>query len=215
MNKILIVAAHNDDEILGCGSTLRKHILSGDEVYCLILGEGAICRELEGGNLIKQSQQAGKIIGFKEMFFKCLPDNRFDTIPQADMNRYVEQYINKINPSIVYTHHKVDLNKDHRITYESVIVVCRPINSTVKEIYSFETPSSTEWTFDYSFKPNVFVDIKYTLETKLEATKCYTTELREYPFPRSIEALKVLAQYRGIIAGLEYAEAFELIRSIK
>jgi LmbE family N-acetylglucosaminyl deacetylase len=216
MQKILVIAAHNDDECLGLAGPLHKHVLSGDEVYCLILGEGAICRELDGGNLIKQSQDAGKIIGFKEMFFKCLPDNKFDTVPLADICRMVEHYINKLCPDIVYTHHGGDLNIDHRITYQAVMTASRPGCSTVKEIYCFETPSSTEWAFDGSFKPNVFVEVdEVELSRKFAALKCYETEIREFPHPRSIRGLRSRAEYWGQVAGVEYAEAFELVRCVK
>jgi LmbE family N-acetylglucosaminyl deacetylase len=215
MNKILVVASHPDDESLSCAATMHKYANEGHEIYCLILGEGATHRELEGGNLISQAQQAGKIIGFKGMFFKCLPDNRFDTVPQADINRHVEHYINKLCPDTVYTHHGQDLNIDHRITFQAVMTACRPGCSTVKEIYCFETPSSTEWAFDGSFKPNVFVEVdEVEISRKLHALECYDTEIREFPHPRSWRALRVRAEYWGQVAGVEYAEAFELIRKI-
>jgi LmbE family N-acetylglucosaminyl deacetylase len=215
MQKILVVCSHPDDEILGLGSTLRKHVLSGDEVYCLILGEGAICRELVGGSLISQSIIAGKIIGFKDMFFECLPDNKFDTIPQTDINRHVEHYINKLCPDTIYTHHGGDLNIDHRITFRAVMTACRPGCSTVKEIYCFETPSSTEWAFDGSFKPNVFMEITYPeLDRKIKALQCYSTEIRPYPHPRSPGGLRAHAEFYGIMAGVKLAEAFELVRKI-
>ena len=213
MNKILVVVAHPDDEILGLGATLRKHVLSGDEVYCLILGEGALCREIGDGNLIRQSRNSGGIIGFKHMYFESLPDNKFDTVPLLDICKAVEKYIEKINPDIIYTHHGKDLNIDHRMTHEAVKTACRP--PVTREIYAFETPSSTEWTFDGSFGPNVFVEVdEIELSRKFAALKCYTTEIREYPHPRSLRALKSRAEYWGQIAGVEYAEPFELIRKI-
>jgi len=214
MSKILVIASHPDDEILGLGATLRRNVLEGHEVYCLILGEGATCRELEPGNLISQSHQAAKVIGFKEMFFKYFSDNKFDIIPLLDICQIVEKYVNLIKPSIVFTHNKNDLNIDHRLTYRAVITACRPGYSTIKEIYCFETPSSTEWAFDGGFKPNIFVDITDTLDDKLKAMECYTTEIREYPHPRSLRALRSRAEYWGQIANVEYAEAFELIRKI-
>ena len=214
MNKILVICAHPDDECLGLAGTLRKHVWTGDEVYCLILGEGAVCRELEGGNLISQSQQAGKIIGFKEMYFEFYPDNKMDTIPLLDICQTVEKYIKKTKPDIVYTHHGGDLNIDHRITFQAVMTSCRPGLTSVKEIYCFETPSSTEWTFDGSFKPNVFVDVMNTLGAKLKAMECYSTEIKGWPHPRSLRALRARAEYWGQTAGIERAEPFELIRKI-
>jgi len=215
MSKILVVCSHPDDECLGLGATLRKHVLSGDEVYCLILGKGAVCRELEGGNLIIQSQTAGEIIEFNGMYFTLLPDNKFDTVPLLNICQIVEKYIDKIKPDIVYTHHN-DLNIDHCLTRRAVLTACRPGRSTVKEIYAFETPSSTEWAFDGSFAPNVFVEVdEVELSRKFAALKCYTTEIREFPHPRSLRALQSRTEYWGQVAGIKYAEAFELIRSIK
>ena len=199
---------------MGLGATLRKHVLSGDEVYCLILGEGAICRELEGGNLIKQSQEAGKIIGFKEMYFECLPDNKFDTVPLLDICQRIEKHVKKICPDILFAHSN-DLNIDHCLARRAALTACRPGCSTVKEIYAFETPSSTEWGFE-AFKPNVFVEISETeFGAKIKALECYTTEIRQYPHPRSILGLAARSEYWGQVAGVEHAEAFELIRSIK
>ena len=214
MQKILVVAAHPDDEILGLGATLRKYVLSGHEVYCLILGEGAICRELEGGNLISQSQTAGKIIGFKDMFFECLPDNKFDTVPLLDICQRIERHVKKICPDILFVHSN-DLNIDHCISRRATLTACRPGCSTVKEIYAFETPSSTEWAFDGNFKPNIFIEVdEVELSRKFVALKCYQTEIRQFPHPRSLRALLSRAEYWGQITGVEYAEAFELIRKI-
>jgi LmbE family N-acetylglucosaminyl deacetylase len=216
MQKILVIASHPDDEILGLAGTLRKHVLAGNEVYCLILGEGAICRETESGNLVKQSREAAKIIGFRGVQFECLPDNEFDTIPLLEICRIVERHVKEICPNTVYTHFRGDLNIDHRLTYQAVITACRPGCSTAKEIYCFETPSSTEWTFDGSFKPNIFVEVdEIELSRKFAALKCYETEIREFPHPRSIRALRARAEYWGQVAGAEYAEAFELVRCIK
>lgn len=214
MSKILVIASHPDDECLGCGATMHKYANEGHDVYCLILGEGAICRELEGGNLIKQSQEAGKIIGFKDMRFECLPDNKFDTIPLLDICHRIERHVNKICPDTVYTHFKGDLNIDHRLTFQATMTAMRPNRSSVKEIYSYEVPSSTEWGFE-AFKPNVFVEISYQeLDTKIKAMQCYTTEIRPYPHPRSAAGLRAHAEYFGTVAGVKLAEAFELIRKI-
>jgi LmbE family N-acetylglucosaminyl deacetylase len=214
MQKILIVTAHPDDELLGGAATFRKHILAGNEAYCLILGEGAVMHGISAEDLKEQSIESGLIIGFKKMHFHGFPDNRLDTVPLLDVTRIVERHINEIKPDIVYTHHFGDLNVDHRITFQAVMTACRPGCSTVKEIYCFETPSSTEWAFDGSFKPNVFVDISETLDNKLQAMECYTTEIRDWPHPRSLRALRARAEYWGQVAGAEYAEAFELVRKV-
>ena len=215
MQKILVVAAHPDDQILGGGATFRKHVESGDEVHCLILGEGAVMHGISAEDLKQQTQEAGKIIGFKKIYFHGFPDNRLDTVPLLDVTRIIERHIKEIQPDIVYTHHSGDLNIDHRITYQAVMTACRPNCSTIKEIYCFETPSSTEWAFDGSFKPNVFVEItKNQLNTKESALWCYTTEIQDYPHPRSARAMVARAEYWGQVAGVEYAEAFELVRKV-
>jgi len=226
MQKILVIASHPDDEILGCGSTLRKHVLAGDEVYCLILGEGLMAREnnrienliyakTEGLNSLRENaKKAAKIIGFKEIYFESLPDNEFDTVSLLKITQIIEYYIKSIQPDILFVHHSGDLNCDHRIAFQASLTAARPGCSTVKEIYAFETPSSTEWAFDGSFKPNVFVNVMGTLEIKLKAIQCYTTEIREWPHPRSIRALRARAEYWGQAVGMERAEAFELVRKI-
>jgi len=125
MQKVLVICSHPDDEILGLGGTLRKHVLSGDEVYCLILGEGAVMRETENGNLIRQSREAGKIIGFKEMYFESFPDNRMDTVSLADICQIVESHVQEVRPDRIYTHHN-DLNIDYCLTSKAVLTACRP-----------------------------------------------------------------------------------------
>lgn len=227
MSKILVVAAHPDDEILGVGGTVRKQADNGHLVYGLILGEGMTSR-LEKGEKINESAikdlhkdtiKSSKIIGFKAVYFSNFPDNRFDSINLLEIVKEVEKYVTQLKPEIVYTHHYGDLNIDHRITFEAVQTACRPVgNYSVKEIYCFETPSSTEWNFMYgenTFKPNVFIDIEKTVEYKLKAMKCYKSEIRGYPHPRSLEALKINAARWGTVVGKRYVEAFELVRKVE
>lgn len=226
MNKILVVAAHPDDEILGLAGTIKKCINNGNTAYCVILGEGMTSRtnnrEDTPKNLIdalqNQTFQAAKIIGFDKVFFSNFPDNRFDSVDLLDIIKEVDKYFQQIKPDIIYTHHYGDLNIDHRKTFEAVITACRPVGEyCVKEIYCFETPSSTEWNFQYgdkTFKPNVFVDIEDTIQAKLDAMACYKTELGEYPHPRSLKALEIIAAKWGTVVGRKYAEAFELIRKV-
>lgn len=225
MAKILIVAAHPDDEILGCGGTIAKRIKEGDKVYTLILGEGITSRdkvrnEKKRENELKQlkkiAHKANKTIGVEEIFTYDIPDNRFDTMALLDIVKIIEKIKNKIKPDLVYTHHRNDLNIDHRITYNAVLTACRPIKKeTVKEIYSFEVPSSTEWNFPYSFNPNLFIDINKTINKKIKALKFYDGELKKFPHPRSKEAIKIIAKRWGSLSALNYAEAFEIIRIIK
>lgn len=227
MNKILVVAAHPDDELLGLGGTIRKKVNNGDEAYCIILGEGFTSRGNKRedtdidivSDLHEDAIKASKVVGFKEIHFELLPDNRFDSVDLLDVIKIVEKYIEKYKPDIVYTHHNADRNIDHRITYEAVLTACRPVGDySVKDIYTFETPSSTEWGFirgSGTFVPNVFEDITDTLDCKLNAMACYKTELREYPHPRSLKALEIIASRWGTVVGKNYVEAFELVRSTR
>lgn len=223
--KILIIAAHPDDEILGCGGTAARLVKQGNEAYTLILGEGITSRddsrqrekrEREIVQLKKQVHQANSVIGIKEVFTHDFPDNRFDSAPLLDIVKVIETIKNKIKPDIVFTHYKKDLNIDHQITYRAVLTAMRPTaEETVKEIYSFEVLSSTEWNFPLSFSPDVFFDITETIDMKLTAMEKYQSELREYPHPRSIKGIRLNAEQWGMKIGLKYAEAFKLIRLIK
>ena len=226
--KILVIAAHPDDEVLGCGGTIARLVKEGNTVYTLILGEGITSRdetrnrrkrEKEIKELRLQIKRANKIIGVRDTFVFDFPDNRFDTVALLDIVKTIEKVKIDVKPDIVFTHHRGDLNVDHRMTFEAVMTAFRPMEGeNTKEIYSFEIPSSTEWNAPIStnyFIPNYFVDISKTLELKIMAMKDYKSEIREYPHPRSPEAIKIYAKRWGIQAGLQAAEAFEIIRMIR
>lgn len=226
MSKILVIAAHPDDELLGIGGTVRKYCNANHDVECIILGEGMTSRANKREDTPKeliddlhdQTIKAAQRIGYVNVHFANFPDNRFDSVDLLDIIKVVDSHIQRFQPEIVYTHHYGDLNIDHRKTFEAVITACRPVGTyCVKEIYSFETPSSTEWQFqhgDKTFKANVFIDIEDTLQAKLDAMACYQSELGEYPHPRSLEALEIIAARWGTVVGKRYAEAFELIRKV-
>jgi len=203
--KTLIVAAHPDDEILGCGGTALKQ----KDCCSLVLNKGG--RE----NSIS-TEKVAKFMGFKEHWQYDLPDNKFDTVPLLDIIQIIEKVKNELRPQIVFTHFEYDLNIDHKITYQAVMTACRPLaGEPVKEIYSFEIPSSTEWNFPRIFAPNVFVDIENTIEKKIEAFQLYDSEVREFPHPHSPEALRVIAKRWGVVSGMKSAEAFLLVRKEK
>lgn len=222
---ILIACAHPDDEILGCGGTIARLVSEGYKAFTLILGEGLtsrdeirdrVKRKNEFEELKRQSLEANKVLGVKEVFTYEFPDNRFDTVPLLDIIKVVESIKKKVRPEIIYTHYAGDLNIDHQITYKAVITATRPLpEETVKEIYSFELISSTEWNYPLTFSPDVFFDISNTLEYKLKAMQIYKSELRSYPHPRSLEGIKLNANYWGMRTGLQYAEAFKSIRVMK
>lgn len=223
--KILIIVAHPDDEVLGCGSSVARLNKEGHTIYTLILGEGVTSRnnirnrekrKNEIIDLKDYAEKANKILGVKKVFFHDFPDNRFDTVPFLEIVKVIEKIKNQIKPEIIFTHYEKDLNIDHQITYKAVITVTRPMREeTVKEIYSFEIPSSTEWSYPLSFSPDMFFDISETIDIKLKALKKYQTELRESPHPRSWEGVKLIAKNWGMKVGLNYAEAFKCVRIIK
>ena len=225
MSKILVIAAHPDDEILGCGGTIAK-LSQENEVFVLILGEGVTSRNIPNNTKIKELSKlknemfaANKILGTKEMFIEDLPDNKFDTVPMLDIIKIIESHIQKINPDVIYTHHRGDLNIDHRITFDAVLTACRPVEGNpVKKLLSFEVPSSTEWNIQdasTNFNPNVYEDISRTIDKKTDAMSAYKNEIRLTPHPRSVEKIRSLAETRGAASGMNFAEAFMLIRELR
>jgi len=225
--KYLIIAAHPDDEVLGCGGSIAKWSKEGHELHVLIIAEGATsrddkrdrtAREKELSYLARSSKKVGEILGLKSAGLLNYPDNRMDSVDLLDVIKTIEKYLEKIKPEVVLTHHFGDLNIDHRLVHEAVITACRPYpDHYVKRILTFEVPSATEWrsaTINNLFVPNWFEDISLTLDLKVKALEAYHLEMREWPHPRSLKAVKHLARWRGSSIGCEAAEAFMLIREI-
>lgn len=224
--KILVVAAHPDDELLGCGGTIKK-LAESHETHIAILGEGISSRHGQRSEVdvtaIKKLQadatSVSQLLGAQSVVFANLPDNRFDELPLLDIVKQVERIIQELRPAVIYTHHPGDLNIDHGLTFRAVMTATRPTaGCPVQEIYTFEVASSSEWAFQKigpAFKPNVFEDVVETIETKIQGMALYESEARSFPHPRSAEALRVQARRWGAVVGLEYAEAFELIRSTR
>lgn len=225
--KVLIVAAHPDNEILGVGGTVLRHVAEGDTVHVMILAEGltsrddhrdlAACKD-ELALLHSATKKAADFMGVQKVLIGDFPDNCMDTVALLEVVKSVEAEINSFVPDLVYTHHAGDVNIDHKITHDAVLTACRPLpGQSVNQILFFETLSSTEWqimTSDKIFIPNYYVDIESYIEKKLEALHYYETEMRQYPHSRSYEAIKILAQYRGFTIGKLAAEAFEVGRII-
>jgi len=224
--KILVIAAHPDDEMLGVGGTIHNSVLSQNAIaHALILSKGIFSRVSSENdkNLIRQKKnivKATSIIGFKNVVALDFPDNRLDSVDLLDIVRPIESVIAKYNPDVIFTHHSMDLNIDHRKTHQAVVTATRPMPG-MKPIclFSFETPSSTEWQTndsDKAFLPNFFIEIKKNnITAKQKALKAYTTECKEYPHPRSQKSLEIIAQRWGLNIGVKYAEAFRLIRYIE
>jgi len=224
---ILVIAAHPDDEVLGCGGTIARRASEGHAVSILILGEGITSRvetrekadPKEMKKLHGAAQAAGTSLGARDITLAHLPDNRFDTIALLDIAKIIEQHIDRVKPEVVFTQHGGDLNIDHVRTFQAALVATRPqAQCPVKRLYSYEVASSTEWAFHQfapAFHPTVFTDISETLEKKIDAMQIYNQELRTFPHPRSPEALRAIALRWGSVAGLNAAEAFALIREVQ
>lgn len=227
MNNVLVVVAHPDDELLGCGATIAKHIDNKDNVSILILSTGVESRYNESKNvqvkkekyaLYLSSQKVSNYLGFN-LHCEDFPDQKFDSLPLIKIVKKIEKCIGLVKPNIVYTHLGLDLNLDHKLTFESVVTACRPCNKNkVKEIYLFETVSSTEWSEpDYqNFRPNYYNIINESqLKKKLKALGYYESEMRDYPHPRSYKNIENKASVYGSIVLEKYAEPFKIFRIIR
>ncbi len=220
--RILVVAAHSDDEALGCGGTLARHVDEGDWVGAIFVADGVSAR-LEGSEIgvarrESAAARAQSILGIHVVHHLNLPDNRLDTLALLSIVQLIEPLIRSTAPDVIYTHHHGDLNVDHRLVHEAVLTACRPLpGCSVREIYTFEVMSSSEWNAPgkHPFLPQLRVDISAQLQRKLEALKAYRDEMRCAPHSRSIEHLQALAIHRGHEAGLMAAEAFGVIRMLR
>lgn len=225
--RVLVIAAHPDDEVLGCGGTMARHAAAGDTVHVVIMGEGITSR---GENRDRRASQpalsllqrhirsAAKILNVSSVSTHMFPDNRFDTVALLDLIKVVEAEKKKARPTIVYTHHGSDLNVDHRCVAEAVLTAFRPQPGDVTPlILAFEVASSTEYQSALTpgpFRPTVYVDIGATLRKKCRAMAAYRGEIRPYPHPRAPKSLEVMARRNGIEVGLQAAERFALVRAV-
>lgn len=224
--RVAVIAAHPDDEILGCGGTLARLTNSGHEVHILLLADGESSRVGDKHPIdskllsarITAAENACEVLGCTSVKVLGLPDNRLDGLERLDIIKRIEDFIEHCRPQTVFTHHAGDVNIDHRVVHDAVIAACRPQpGHPVKELLFFEVPSSTEWRPPGSgeiFNPSVFVDISTTVSIKMKALNAYETELRAFPHPRSLKAVEALARWRGATAGFEAAEAFMLGRKL-
>ena len=222
IKRALVVAAHPDDEILGCGGTVARLTSNGARVTTLILATGALSRtDADVGDVARlrdDARKAATVLGGMDVRFGDFPDNAMDTVPLLHVTQQIEHIVRDTRPELVLTHASVDLNIDHRVARSAVLTACRPLAGTsVRTILAFETLSSSEWADPAGtpFNPTVHVDISAHLERKIEALRHYETEMRPSPHPRSYEQVRELAHVRGRNAGLEAAEGFELVRALE
>ncbi len=215
--RVLIISPHPDDEVLGCGGTIAKYVERGDTIYLCIITTVYTPDWSEEyiQNKKIEIQTSTEILGIAKTFSLGLPAVKLDILPQKQINDLLQKIVNETQPEIVFIPWKGDLNRDHRIVFESSLVATRPINTTLKKILAYETLSETEWGQSIeAFHPNVYEDISQHFSKKLDAMRSYKSELREHPHPRSLENIEILAKKRGSEVTIKYAEAFMLIREI-
>ena len=221
MARVLIIAPHPDDEVLGCGGTIVKHVSKGDEVVLCVVTK-AYPPEWSETELKQRKEEVlrvNRILNIQKTYFLDLPTVKLDTIPQKELNDSIFHIIDEVKPEVIYAPYKGDLNKDHQLVFDAVMVATKPkLDNMIKELLCYETLSETEWSAHVShnaFIPNVWVDISTTLETKLKAMSEYKSEIKEFPHPRSLKGISILSQVRGTAIGVEAAEAFMLIREVE
>lgn len=223
---VLVIAAHPDDEVLGCGGTIARLAVEGAAVSIFILANGLTSRA--GFDPVRDADQlrvhherarrAGALLGAREVTFGGLPDQKLDTLPLLDVTQAIEREIARVRPEIVFTQHGGDLNMDHVIAFRATLTATRPMaGGVVKRVYAYEVGSSSEWAFQQfapAFAPQVFFDITAQLEAKIAAMHIYESEARAFPHPRSPEALRAQAQRWGSTTGVMAAEAFACVRHL-
>jgi N-acetylglucosamine malate deacetylase 1 len=226
---ILTIAAHPDDEVLGCGATMARLAEEGHEVHVLILAEGLTSRDTirdrdsklgELSLLTTKAKEANQLLGVKSTETHDFPDNRMDSVDRLDVIKVIEKKMEEIQPYIIFTHFGNDLNIDHRIANDAVVTACRSYpGQMVKELYFFEVPSSTEWQISsgqFGFQPNVFFSLTNDqIDKKRKALEIYNSEMRDFPHSRSFPAVEALAKWRGASCGHAWAEAFVVGRILR
>ena len=213
--RVLVVAAHPDDEVLGCGGSVALHTGAGDRVWSLIACEGESMRYAdEAAHQDLHTERARETLGVERVVALGLPDQRLDTLSLIEVITPIEAAIDELQPHVVYCHHGGDINRDHQLLFEALLVAARPNREHIASILAFDTASSTEWGHPRTFVPDTWVDISSTLETKLEAMAHYERELRDWPHPRSLRGLRAKAESWGAQACMEAAEVFMTVRRV-
>jgi N-acetylglucosamine malate deacetylase 1 len=217
---VLVVAPHPDDEVLGCGGLIHRYASVGANVYVVIMSKGKPGRYAEEAikNVRGEAMSAHQVLGVKKTIYFDYSAPELDLYSVSELAGSIASVIQDIMPMRLYVPHRGDIHQDHRAVYNASLVAARPtVGCSVKEIYSYETLSETEWAPPFThdaFVPTFFVDISDQMDNKIEALRCYRSQIREYPSSRSIEAVQILAQFRGVTVGCRYAEAFMHVRTI-
>jgi LmbE family N-acetylglucosaminyl deacetylase len=217
-DSVLIIAAHPDDELLGVGGTAALHADAGARVTSVIVCEGASLRyggrEAPQGPMEQHSRAAAEVLGVEDLRCLGFPDQKLDTLTLTEIITPLERVVREVRPRVVYVQNGGDVNRDHELLFKAALVATRPTEECIAAVYAFDTASSTEWAYPRSFVPDTWIDISRTLEKKLEALRCYESELRAYPHPRSPEALRHKANAWGNQCCLDAAEVFATVRRI-
>lgn len=217
---VLVIAAHPDDEVIGAGGTIARHVANGDSVHWCIVTQtySPPWSEDDLITIRKQVDEVQHVLGIQQVFFCGFPTVKLNTVPQVDLCSSLERVVEQVQPCVIYTTPRDDINQDHRIVYEATLVAARPLpGSCVRRLLSYEVCTTTRFGLpagSTGFFPNVYVDIEEYLDRKLEAMRCYKTELREHPHPRSLKGLRLFANERGLSVGMKAAECFQLLREL-
>ncbi len=212
---VLVVAAHPDDELLGCGGTIALHARAGDPVTSVIVCEGESLRYGPVGVGQRSHMEcAARRLGVRDVRLLGYPDQRLDTFSLTEVIGRLEEVVHEVRPRTVYCQHGGDVNRDHQLVFQAALVATRPTEASVEVVYTFDTASSTEWGYPRSFAPDTWIDIGATLDAKVEAMACYLSEVRQYPHPRSLQALRYRAHAWGVQACIEAAEVFMTVRRV-
>lgn len=221
MKRILVIAPHPDDEVLGCGGTMIKNIKAGNEVFVCVVTKGypPLFNEEKTARNRKDTIECHQYLGVKETFYLDFPSTQLETIERSVLNGKILKVVRGLVPDEVYIPHWGDMQKDHQMVAEACMVAVRPkYVPQAKRVYSYETMSETAWNapnVQNDFIPNVFVDITDTIEEKKKALSFFSLQVSKFPDARSLEAIEALAKYRGALMNMEAAEAFMLIRELK
>ena len=213
--RVLVIAAHPDDELLGCGGTVALHTARGECVTAVVVCEGESLRYGTGAvGMGQQTLAACHTLGISDVRQLGFPDQSLDRYKLTDVITPLEKVVREVRPSIVYCQYGGDINRDHELLFKAILVATRPTEACIEGVYAFDTASSTEWAHPRSFVPDTWIDISKTLDTKIQAMSCYASEVRPYPHPRSLEALRFRARAWGNQCCLDAAEVFMTVRRV-